>query len=216
MTRAWWIWLCTTLLVGLYCAAAHVESALVETPIKVEAGFRSSMKIARLADNLLSMRLDFSESINYRSEPPTAYPEKPWPASSEKRYSRPSPALKLKVSAGSQSVIYEAEQGSVFRSLTSNLSIAPGVWRWPPPLDRPEIILHAGVTELSIEVLLVEAPLTGMSARLLVYPPLHWKKPNKDLEWVGILWLGQLWPLFALVQLVWAVLLLIVPPILNR
>jgi len=40
---------------------------------------------------------------------------------------------------------------TVYRKLTSNLSIEPGVWRWPAPDDIRDFVLHPGFTTVKIQ-----------------------------------------------------------------
>jgi len=160
------------------------------------------------------MSLVFRQSN--RVLPELGFPDvaKPWPDSGEKRYPHPGSAIRLRVTTGSESVSYEAEPtsaiGAESRTLTNNPSIAPGVWRWRPPLGLPEIVLRPGVTRLTVEVALVDEPLAGQSARLLIYPPLLFKRPKRDIGWVGLLAYGvYFWPVIAIFQAVWAIVLLV-------
>ena len=213
MERAFRIWLWTTLFLVLYGGAAYISSTLVDASVRLEAGHRTTVKVVRLADDPLQMALDFSENNNIRPELGFWEIAKPWPASNEKRYLRPGAAIKLRASAGSQSVDYEAVPaggyGARSRELTSQPSIGPGTWHWPPPLDLPKLILDAGVTTLSIEVLSVEEPLVGASARLVIYPPISFKRSKKNPGWVAILWFGIPLLLLFPVQLAWGLLLLL-------
>jgi len=63
-----------------------------------------------------------------------------------------------------------------------------------------------------VEISLVEEPLVGQSARLLIYPPLLLKspRPKRDIGWVGLLGFGALlWPFIAIFQAAWAIVLIV-------
>jgi hypothetical protein len=215
MRRGWRIWLLTTFSLSIYVAAAFPEGHIVETTVRLEKGYVASINIVRLADDPILMSLVFPQSN--RVLPELGFPgvAKPWPASEEKRYLRPGSEIRLRVTTGSESVTYEAEPASAIgaqsRTLTNNPSTAPGVWRWPPPVGLPKIVLGRGVTKLTVEVALVEEPLAGQSARLLIYPPLLFKRPKTDIGWVGLLAFGAyFWPLIAIFQAAWAIALVVV------
>lgn len=211
MRRAWVVWLSVTLFISLYLGAGYIESYPFETTIKLEPGYVARMTIVRVAADPALMSLVFPEDNHRRPELGFSEVAKPWPASEEKRYLRPGAAIHLRVMAGPQAVDYEAEPAyGTSRMLTSNRSIAPGVWRWPPPPDLPKIILSSGVTELSVQVIAVDVPLVGQSVRFFVYPPLSFKTSKNDAGWVGILAFGIfLWPALLVVQVLWAGLLLV-------
>jgi hypothetical protein len=172
MRGTWRVWRWTTAILVLYFAAGYIESHFVETPIRLEAGYATSVNIVRLADDPLLMSLVFPKSNIARPE--LGFPEtaRPWPASEEKRYLRPGSAIRLRAAAGSQTVFYEAEpayaHGANSRSLTSHVSIAPGVWRWPPPLDLQKQVPRPGVRELCMEIFSVKVYMAGVAARFLM------------------------------------------------
>ena len=92
------------------------------------------------------------------------------------------------------------------RRLTTNLAIAPGVYRWPPPPETPSFMLAPGFNQVRIKVAAAEAPLTGRHT--VLYAPgsiqLATSLPN----------VGWLWPalyldlLFPLTQAVWLLVLI--------
>lgn len=209
MRTSWFIWMVVTVFVALYVGAGSVASRTEKIDIKLEHGYSAQVRAIRLDEDRLRMRLVFQG--NHIRRPELGI----WNTSSDGhepgtlRFSNPGAAIRIVASApGVAPVAYEAMPmsgygtGTVIRNLTADLSIAPGVWRWPP--NRNELLLQRGSNVVSIEVVSVEAPLVGEAVELAIDPALGFKATMPNVGW---LWLSFLWPILLGIQVLWAVLL---------
>jgi hypothetical protein len=205
MRTSWFIWLVVTVLVGLYVAAGHLASRTEKVAIKLERGYSAQVGTIRLDEDRLRMRLIFQGNHVRRPELGD------WNTNDAGtlKFGNPGAAIRIVVSVpGAAPVTYEAMpmsargSGTIIRNLTASLSIAPGVWRWPP--DRNELVLQRGRNTVNVEVVAVEAPLVGEAVELWVDPALGFKATMPNVGW---LWLSFLWPILLAIQVLWAILL---------
>jgi hypothetical protein len=178
--------------------------------IRLEPGFFVEMTLLRLADDRLRMELEFQGDQRLR-------PELGDPAGKTDggrlTFQQPGSSVRITAStADSKPVLYEATPASgwsphaIYRGMTSNLSIEPGVWPWPPDRSR-DLAVHRGFNTVKIQTVFVDAPLVGEMARLNVLPPLTFKTCMPGVCW---LWWWNLWPLIMFIQVVWAGVIVIV------
>lgn len=68
MIRSWLIWLVVTVIVALYICAGAVESSTKRVNITLKPGYSTQVRIFRLAENRLQMRLNFQGDHRRRPE----------------------------------------------------------------------------------------------------------------------------------------------------
>lgn len=156
MKLRWSLWFAATLLMAAYVVAGYLASRTDAVSIKLEPGASTQVRIFRLAPQALRMQLVFQG--DHRKRPELGE----WMSVAKGNvleFPKPGAAIRLTASTpGMAPVVFEAmPKGShssdrIGRDLTSSLSIGPGIWRWPPPADRPRILLHAGVTPVTLNV----------------------------------------------------------------
>src|SRR5262245_20445049 len=214
MRKSWIIWLVVSVFMVLYGWAGFVASRPEKVDIKLEPGHSVQVQVFRLAEDRLRMRLRFQGDHTRRPELGTWSTRSDWRETETLKFDNPGAAIHIAASVpGGAPVTYEAMPTSswgwdrdgnkqVSRNLTASLSIAPGVWRWPPA--RNELVLHRGTNIVNIEVVSVDRPLVGETVRLSVLAPLGFKVTMPEVGW---LWLSFLWPLLLVIQIVWAVVL---------
>jgi hypothetical protein len=209
MRKSWFIWLVVTVLMGLYVWAGSVASRTEKVGIKLERGYSAQVRTFRLDEDRLRMRLAFQGGHMRRPELGTWSIRSDWHETGTLRFDNPGAAIRIIASVPDVApVTYEAMPTSahgskdVIRDLTADLSIAPGVWSWPPA--RNEVLLHRGTNIVNIEVVSVEPPLVGEAVELWVDPALGFKVTMSNVGW---LWLSFLWPIFLAIQVLWAVAL---------
>jgi hypothetical protein len=88
------------------------------------------------------------------------------------------------------------------RELTTEPSISPGVWKWPP--TSMGLRLQPGMNIVNIAVIAVERPLVGEEVELSVKPALGFYNSMPNVGW---LWPSLLWPFFAIILAGWAIAL---------
>ena len=92
------------------------------------------------------------------------------------------------------------------RRLTTNVAIAPGSYRWPPPAGTPSFLLGPGANQVRIKVIAAEPPFAGSRTVLYALGSIQLATSQPNVGW--------LWPalyldlLFPVVQAVWLAMLL--------
>jgi hypothetical protein len=92
------------------------------------------------------------------------------------------------------------------RRLTTNVAIAPGVYRWPPPSETPSVMLGPGFNRLRIKVTAAEPPLAGRRTMLHALGSIQLATSQPNVGW--------LWPalyldmLFPIIQAIWLLVLI--------
>jgi len=207
MKRAWLFWWVVTIGLAAYVMAGLVASHTNQIEIKLEPGTRVEVTPLRLTEDRLRMSLVFRGDHRQRPELGD-YVHGEWYRTRLVQFLQPGSAVRIAASAPENGpVVYEAMPkagwgaNDVVRNLTSNLSVRPGVWRWPDPPDTPQFVLRPGFTTVTIEVVSVEPPLVGESVQLHIHPPLGFKACMPGVCW---LWWSFFWLVGALVQVLWA------------
>ena len=207
---AWTTWLLATVVLALYAFGAEVEVRVESAPLLLPPGDSVEITVTRLFPNPL--RLDIE--LPCPPAPPTLKPPSPPALESGLLKLKTEPVVRLEVSDAegeAKPVVFESlpTNGTCagpLRQLTTNIAIAPGVYRWPPPAETPSFMLGPGFNRLRIKVAAAEPPLAGR--RTVLYAPgsiqLATSQPN----------VGWLWPalyldlLFPVTQAVWLVVLI--------
>ena len=162
MLRSWWAWAVTTFFMALYVAVARVESTSTRAELELRPGNEIELTVFRAfaAEQM-------SAGLSYRNECfllPDAV------LSSYRHTSKevpgflvyaPAPMIRLEIGNGNgPPLMYEAVPagncGPIFRRLTANLSIAPGVYPQPPPKGLRWLYLDTFRNNLSVKVAEVE------------------------------------------------------------
>jgi hypothetical protein len=179
--------------------------------LKLEPGQKAELSLLSVIPRLLSMEVRFR-----RKNPPDQRPELgSWATAPDDfgrlKFNNPGAALRVVASLSGQTPkVFEAMPASahssqyIWRWLTSDLAVETGTWRWPPNL-RGSPTVQAGLATLTIQVSQVDPEIAGETVRLDVLPALGFKAAQDNVGW---LWFWFAWPLFAVVQAAWAVVLI--------
>jgi hypothetical protein len=202
---AWLIWLAVTLPLSGYFLAGYVASRSASVPITLSPGFITNQKLFRFGDDRLRMELEFRGKHTNRPEL-GEYTTRSRP-SDRLEFSKPGAEILLKASSDSleTSIPYSAlpktgyNEFHIYRDLVAELNEGPGIWKWPP--TNLGLTLKSGINDVRIEVATVAPELAGESIMLLIHPEIGFKTCGSQVCW---LWGWFAWPLFLLVQLIWA------------
>jgi len=208
--KLWLIWLAVSVILSAYVALGIVAAKATVAQLKLTPGETIELSVFRLFDHFLVFNLEFAApGCSQRSELGS------WSQSLPEQEPgllklRPGADVLIDVASNGQTVRYEAMPLSSYchgngRNMTSNLSIAPGVWRWPPPEDRPRNALPAGSTPLTFRVVNVGDPLVGEEVGLIIHPAAGFKTCYEPacVFAPGLL----LWPVLFAIQVLWGIAL---------
>lgn len=208
MRLSWSIWVLVSVLLGLYFFVGYLSSRAGVIDLKLERGTTAEIEFLRLAEGRLRMTLEF-RGDNRRSELGVWESSSDWMRTGFLTFPNPGAAVRLDAaSPNGAPVMYETMPAAAFganvvsRNLTSDLSIRPGVWRWPP--QNKDVLLEFGYNTIRIEVISIDAPLSGETVQLILDPPLGFKAADPKVAW---LWYWFFWPYLVLALIVWACLL---------
>jgi len=213
LRSAWTTWLLATVALALYAFGAEVETRVESVPLLLTPGGSVEITVPRFFSNPLQLDIE----LPCPPAPPTLAPPSP-PLDNGLLKLKGEPLVRLEVSGAggdaggdAKPVVFESlpTNGTCtgpFRRLTTNIAIAPGVYRWPPPAETPSFTLEPGFNQVRIKVAAAEPPLAGRHT--VLYAPgsiqLTTSQPN----------VGWLWPalyldlLFPVTQAVWLVVLI--------
>ena len=205
--KSWFTWSAVTALFLLYVSAGFVASKTDVISVKLEPGYTTQLHIFRLAEDVLRMRLEFRVGNKPRPELGNHSTREDWTKTGLLKLINPGSAIRIAASTPNTTpVTYEAMPNSVVyppspavRNLTPEISIAPGVWEWPP--SKKGFVLQRGVNVVKIEVVAAERPLEGEDVELTVLPALGFKTGMPNVQW---LWFWHLWPVLVVAQALWA------------
>ncbi len=209
LRSAWMTWLLATVALALYAFCAEVEARVESVPLLLTPGNSVEFTVPRLFINPLQLDIELS----CPPASPTLKAPSPPALDNGLLKVKPEPVVRLEVSGAEDAkpVVFESlpTNGTCtgpVRRLTTNLAIAPGIYRWPPPAETPSFMLEPGFNQLRIKVAAADPPLTGRHT--VLYAPgsiqLATSQPN----------VGWLWPalyldlLFPVTQAVWLVVLI--------
>ncbi len=211
LNRRWLIWGITTLLMILYVGAARIESHPVGGKLKLTPGTEIELSLFRLFDNPLRMGLDFKrEGCRDRPELGT------WQGPPDRDgLLKLVPGANVRIAAsteGQQPIVFDAMPmsahncESLWRDLTTNLAVGPGLYRWPPPPDMPELALHRGFNRVHLKVLQVDPPIIDETVELYALAALGFKNVRPNVFWLWYAFFLE--TIFEVTQSVWLLLLL--------
>ena len=204
---AWIIWAITSFAFASYISMAYIASEVTTARLQLNSANEVQVKLFRLFDDTLEFRLTFQS--NGREQRPELGSFVSYNKKDGLRNFQPGADVHILVSVSSSSPLrYEAlplvdlyRRDQNIRWMTTNYSIQPGVYRWPPPPLTPVTHLHVGFNVVRFEVASVGEPLIGESVSLFVSPPLGSKESRASVAW---LWFGLWWPVFLVAQVLWA------------
>jgi hypothetical protein len=220
MLRGWVTWAITTALMVLYVAVARIESQPTRAKLELRPGNEIELQVYRAFVETLHAGLDIfngkctpwmGEALSSQR---TSWREVPgyWVFT-------PDTVIRLELTIDDQKALtFEAvpsdrDCGQNFRRLTSNLSVAPGLYR-RPPRDVQEIPLRHFINNLHIRVSEVDPQIVGTTVDVVVLAPLgfKWTDPNLVFFWFAfflepVFWVTQsIWLLFLLARWRWSFL----------
>jgi hypothetical protein len=202
------LWVAVSALIILYAQAGYVSVRTDVITVKLDPGYSAKVPVFRFADDRLRMELVFHGEHKRRPELGIPGTRGDWHRTGILKYDHPGAAIRIAASlADAAPVTYEAmptsgyTTGQVFRNLTSSLSVAPGIWQWPP--DQNELVLHSGTSLVTIEIVSVDPKLVGETVELWVKPGLGYATASNVVR----LWSLYLSPVFVAIQLAWAFVL---------
>jgi hypothetical protein len=208
---AWLIWLVATLLQCAYFVSGYIAARTISVPFVLSAGFVFDQNVFRFGHDRLRMQLQFSGTHTARPELGDFGTKGEWRAAGRLEFPNPGAEIRLKASSVSSevSIPYSAlpktgyNQFHIWRDLVAELNEAPGIWKWPP--TNHGLPLKPGNIDIRIEVAAVGPKLASESVNLLIRPEIGFKACGSQVCW---LWWWFTWPIFLIVQLIWAGLLL--------
>ena len=207
---AWIIWAIVSFSLVIYIGMSQIASHTTTVRLQLDAANVVHVRLFRLFDDTLGFGLGFRR--NEREQRPELGSYVSFDKKEGSLKFQPGAEVHILVSAPSSAPLqYEAMPlENVYRRdhnerwMTANLSIKPGVYRWPPPSSMPVTHLHAGFNFVDFEVASVGEPFAGEIVDLDVLPPLGAKVGQASVAW---LWFGLFWPIFLFTQVLWAVCL---------
>jgi hypothetical protein len=208
--RAWVVWGVVSVGMVGYAALAHIAAHTVVTKVQLKPGNSVEVELFRVSGDTLWFRLFFrTKGVVQRPELGS------WAYIEKDGFLELRPGANVRIVASvpdSPPVEYEAMPLSGFgrdfneRRMTANLSVRPGVYRWPPPPSTPSVHLHAGFNTVRFEVTSVDEPIVDETVDLDVPSPLGFKSSETSVAW---LWFGLMWPVLVCVQVIWAACLVV-------
>jgi hypothetical protein len=212
--RAWLVWLICTLLVVGYVWIARIESQSTVMELELRPGNEIDLTVFRVFDDVLDAGLTYRENCPASTS---------WGSDVSRRTTRqvvpgfwvytPDTLVRLELrSADQQPILLEAvpdgrECGPLFRHLTTNLSIAPGLYQRPSTQLVQQIPLRRFRNRLHIRVADVDPQAWGKKVNVVVIAPLGFNQYQPGL---GVFWFAFfLEPIFWVTQSVWAGALLL-------
>lgn len=205
LRHAWLFWAVASFGLAGYAVLAQIAAHTVVTKLQLKPTNATEIKLFRLFGDTLRFSLTFrAKGCEQRPELGS------WRSTEKDGFLTLRPGAEVRIAAStpsSSTVQYEAMplegycSDQNLRRMTANLSARPGVYRWPPPLSTPAIHLHPGYNIVRFEVTSVDDPIVGETVDLDVLPQLGFKSGGTSVAWLR---LGLLWPVFVIVQGIWA------------
>jgi hypothetical protein len=215
LRAAWLIWLAATLLPSIYFVSGYIASRTVSVLIVLSSGSVAHQKVFRFGNDSLRMELEFGGTHTNRPELGEYISMSDTRSSGRLEFENPGAEILLNASSSSSEATapYSTlpktgyNQFHIYRNLVAELNEAPGTWKWPP--TSRGLALKPGINDLRIEVTTVGWNLAGENVNLLIHPEIGFKACGSQVCW---LWWWFAWPLFLLVQLIWAAILYLRAP----
>ena len=202
----WIVWAVVTACLVFYVEAAHIESAPHRTRLTLTPGAEAELVVHRWFDNSLRLTMVFSRQPGEK-RPELGEVHGSRTASGCTTYPVPGAGVRLEISDG-LGAPWKAETmpangfgaTSIDRGLTTNPSIAPGVYCTPlSPVSR--LMARRGTNRFLLKVTHVDAPLAGETVEVAVPGALGIKSAYENVLW--LLPALFLEPVFWVIQAIW-------------
>lgn len=207
---AWTTWVLVTAALALYAAGAEIEAQVETVPLVLTPDSSVGIGLLRVFPNALQLDIDLPcPPVSARLSPPS-----PPEIDNGLLKLKPEPVVRLEVSDADgdpRPVVFESMPSNgtctgPLRRLTTNIAVAPGIYRWPPPPELPVFMLGPGANQVRIKVVAAEAPLAGRRTTLYALGSLQLATSQPNVGW--------LWPalyldlLFPVTQAIWLIVLI--------
>jgi hypothetical protein len=210
LRSAWTTWLLATVALALYAGGAELEASVASAPLLLTPGGSAEIAVPRFFSNPLQLDIE----LPCPPAAPTLKAPSPPAIEGGLLKLKPEPVVRLEVSDAEgnvQPVVFESLPingtcTGALRRLTTNIAIAPGVYRWPPPPETPSFLLAPGFNQLRIKVAAAEPPLAGRPTMLYALGSIQLTTSLPNVGW--------LWPalyldlLFPVTQAIWLLVLI--------
>lgn len=213
MRVGWIVWIAAAAVFAVYAIAGRISSDTSIAAITLTPGSTAEVRVFRLFEDSVRAELVFRGDHTNRPELDGSGTSGDWQKNGTLRFDQPAGEVRIKASSENVGpIVYEAmpktahTRDEIWRRLTPDLSLEPGVWRWPPPY-KPRLPLSPGFTTIRFEVLSVDPRLKGENVKLQVLPPLGFKSSQSGYSW---LWFWFAWPLVAVLFALWAGVLIMI------
>ena len=208
----WLTWLLATIGLAIYAGGAEIEARTESEQLVLTADNEIVLDVPRLFANPLQLDLDVrtpgcgarpdGAMVTAAIAPPRdgLLRLKPDASARFEVQGGDGPPVTLELMPATGSCI------TALRRLTSNLSVEPGVYRWPPPFDTPQFMLEPGFNSVHVKVLRVDKAIEGQQTQLYALGSVRvtGSQPNVDWLWPAI-FLDMLFPV---TQAIWLAVLL--------
>ena len=205
---AWLIWLAATLLLSAYFVSGYVAARSEFVPITLSPGFVTNQKVLSIRRRSPADEFGVSRRAHQKARAWRVHDERAPGGPSRIFESGAEIILKASSDSSAAPTPYSAlpktghNQFHIFRNLVAELSEGPGKWKWPP--TNRGLALKPGTNDVRIEVATVGRELAGENINLIIHSEIGFNACGSQVCW---LWGWFAWPLFLVVQLIWAFVL---------
>ena len=211
--RAWLIWSVVSLALALYVIGGVVETRETTAKIELNPGREFEIKILRTMPNPIEFALVFDKGVVNRADPGKCCEGVRTTTSGLFVFTSLGASVQVVLSSRfAGPVLYAAQPAKHYpntfeRRMTADIVDGkPAFWERAWEVSRPQFRLHSGLNNVHVKVISVDPALVGESVQVVVDPPLSikWVRPNN--EW--LIWGLFLWPIFVVIQMIWALVLI--------
>ncbi|WP_230531353.1 hypothetical protein [Microvirga roseola] len=214
MKWSWLTWLAVSATMAGYVAAGSVEATSTTTKIELIPGRAFELKLVRVVPNAIDFLLLFDGLETDRRELgkccPTAATETP----NLEVFTEPGASVQVSLSSSRVSpvtyVAWPAQRGDKLilerHMMGEIVDGQAAMWVQPPPEPRTEFMLYPGLNRVRLKVTSVDPALVGEAVQVRIEAPLSLKNAKPNTVW--LFWGLVLWPVFAFIQIVWALVLI--------
>ncbi len=212
LRNLWLTWLLATVGMAIYAGGAEIEAHTESEPMLLVAGNEIVLDVTRLFANPLQLDIDVRTPGCAARPDGAAVMAAVAPPRDGLLRLKPDASARFEVQgADGRPVTFELMPPTgncigTLRRLTTNLAVEPGVYRWPPPFDTPQVMLEPGFNSVRVKVLRVDKAIEGQPAQLYALASVRVTGSQPNVDW--------LWPaifidmLFPFTQAIWAAVLL--------
>ncbi|QRM28876.1 hypothetical protein [Microvirga sp. VF16] len=214
LRRRWLIWSAVTIVLTAYVLSGFIEASSTTAEIDLVPGREFDIKVLRIMPNPIELELLLDRKVADKAYRDGCCPDQETRRTNASDLSKVGAPVQIALSSWfGGPVTYNAEPAIYYSDLISRSMIAdagdgkPVSWDEANEASRPQFRLYPGLNNVQIKVVAVDPALVGETAQVLIENPLSlkWAKPNNG--W--LIWSVLLSPIFALIQLVWALVLLL-------